>query len=103
LFKTVKIPRPDYEKRGNSDLSVHLRTDQVDSNKINRSLVANFIHYLDSRLNFLVLNKCRIDSIPLWTNQDCFYVCPTKKAVILKHYPDSFVELLIEGNVIDHF
>ena len=66
-------------------------------------MVANFIHYLDSRLNFLVINKCRIESIPLWVNHDCFYVCPTKKSKLLIHYFDSFIELLLEDDVIKHF
>lgn len=36
---------------------------KIDTKKIGRSLVANFIHYLDSRLNFLVIDKCRKDRI----------------------------------------
>lgn len=49
LYKTIKVKRP------------------------------NFIHYLDSRLKFSVVNRCRLSGIPLWGNHDCFYVCPTKK------------------------
>ena len=103
LYKTVQIPRPSFSKPRKSDLSVYLRTDEADKKKIERSLVANFIHYLDSRLNFLVIEKCRINSVPLWTNHDCFYVCPVKKDLILNYYFESFIELLLEDNVIEHF
>lgn len=82
LYKTYKIPRSNFQKSRKSDLSIHLQTNKPDYKKIERSLVANFIHYLDSRLNFLVIDKCRNDSIPLCVNYDCFYVCPTKKSIL---------------------
>ena len=103
LYKTVKIPRASLQKSRKSDLSINLETNEPDYQKIERSLVANFIHYLDSRLNFLVTNKCRLEEIPLWVNHDCFYVCPTKKNRLLDHYFTSFRELLLEDNVIEHF
>ena len=103
LYETKKIPRPSFQKKRNSDLSIHLRTDKADFGKILRSIVANFIHYLDSRLNFLVIDKCRKDSIILWPNHDSFYTNPEKKHVLLKHYFDSFIELLLKEDVLTHF
>ena len=103
VYNTTKILRPSYQKSRNSELSIHLQTDIPNIKKIEQSLVANFIHYLDSRLNLLVISKCRANSILLWTNHDCFYVCPTKKHKLLRYYFDSFVELLIKDNVIEHF
>jgi hypothetical protein len=103
LYETIKIPRPSFQRSRKSDLSINLQTDKPDYKKIERSLVANFIHYLDSRLNFLVINKYRIHSIPLWVNHDCFYMCPTKKYILLNHYFNSFIELLLKDDVIKHF
>ena len=102
-YETIKISRPSFQRLRKSDLSIYLQTDKPDYKKIERSLVANFIHYLDSRLNFLVINKCRMDLIPLWVNHDCFYVCPTKKSRLLEHYFNSFIELLLKDDVIKHF
>jgi hypothetical protein len=103
LYETKKIPRPSFQKKRNSDLSIHLRTDKADFKKTQRSIIANFIHYLDSRLNFLVIDKCRNDSILLWPNHDSFYTNPEKKHVLLKHYFDSFIELLLKEDVLTHF
>lgn len=103
LYQTVKVARPSFQKVRKSDLSIHIQTDEPDYKKISRSLIANFIHYLDSRLNFSVINKCRMSGVVLWTNHDCFYVHPENKNIVLKHYYDSYVELLLESDVVEHF
>lgn len=104
LYKTIKVKRPNFNPSGrDSDLSLHRQTNSPDFNKVQISLIANFIHYLDSRLKFSVVNKCRLSGIPLWGNHDCFYVCPTKKSIVLKHYFDSLIELLLSEQVIEHF
>ena len=101
-MKSGDLKNPNPSGR-DSDLSLHRQTNSPDFNKVQISLIANFIHYLDSRLKFSVVNKCRLSGIPLWGNHDCFYVCPTKKSIVLKHYFDSLIELLLSEQVIEHF
>lgn len=104
LYKTVKIPRPKAGKPArNADLSYHIRTDEVDAAKMKRSLVANFTHFLDARLNFGVINECRKNSIVLWTNHDCFYVSPEHKDKLLEIYFNVFIETLVRRDVLEHF
>ena len=103
MFKTYKLNRTNVNSFRNSNLNMHIQTNEIDFARIERSIVANLCHYLDSRLNLHVINKCRLNSIPLITNHDCFYVCPTKKDEILKYYYDSYVKLLINEDVISYF
>lgn len=103
-YVTAKISRPslDFSQR-KSDLSIYLRTDMPDLSKIKRSVVANYIHYLDSRLNFLVKNKCQINSIPVWGSHDCWYVSALYGNNLKEFYYESYIELLMEENALKHF
>ena len=101
-YEIKKLDRPSFTRRP-KELSFRQRSNKIDLAKIQRSLVANFIHYLDSRLKFMVFQKCYITQIPVWGNHDCFYVSPTDKEILLKIYFESFKELFLSKDVIEHF
>ena len=103
LSKTFKLKRPSLQKVRSPDLSVWVQTDKTDVRKLQISLLANFTHYLDSRLVFLVLYKCYINSVVVYPNHYCFYCCPSNKELLLTFYYESFVELLLSPDLINHF
>jgi hypothetical protein len=102
IYETKKINRFSLKSKRSRELNVRERTNIIDSAKVKRSLVANFMHYLDSRLKFGVFYKCYESGIVVWGNHDCFYVCVTQKDKLLKHYFDVFEALLLSEDVVGH-
>ena len=115
---TIKIPRPTLKTKKKintkklknktyinkkSTINYNIISDSPDFKKIERSLVANLVHYLDSRLCLMVIEQCKINKILVWSNHDCFYVHLKNKKTVLKYYYQSFIKLLLENNVIEHF
>jgi hypothetical protein len=82
---------------------MRIKTKDTDFDKIARLVMANLCHYLDSRLNFMVIDLCLKHQIVIFTNHDCFYVCPTKKPQVLEFYFQSFIDLLVKEDIIEHF
>lgn len=102
-YEIVKIARPSFEKSRKGDLSFQIPTELTDFTKSRRSFIVNLVHYLESRLTFLVIEKCRKARLSLWTNHDCFYIRPTQKQKLLEFYFEAYVELLLNEDVIECF
>lgn len=68
-----------------------------------RSLLPNFIHFLDSRLMTLIVINCKKRNIPIFTNHDCFYV-PIRHGNDLKNiYFSCFKELILDNDCLYSF
>ena len=82
-----------YKQFSNQRIWIRLNDDKVgryffkinlDLNKNKRSLLPNFIQYLDSVLALDVIAQCKDRNIPIMVNHDCFFS-------ILEHDPDLLV------------
>ena len=71
--------------------------------KSSRSAVANFIHFLDSRLCSHVIYKCMKNDVTLWTNHDCFYTSKQNVEQVKRFYFESYKELLLQGDTLSMF
>lgn len=101
---TIRYPNVNPNLKGRmKKLNYSIMTNDLDERKAKQSLIANFIHYLDSRLCLLVIYKCQLQNICIWTNHDCFYVHPNSVAKVIHCYFDSYKFLLLEHNLIENF
>ena len=87
----------------NYDSALQLKTSDVDSEKTRLTVVENFISYLESRLTFSVVAKCRKSRIILWEEHGNFCVQVSKEGIVRGFYYEAVVALLLEGNVIEDF
>jgi hypothetical protein len=99
--KTLK--RPDFSGGREKELTCYIPTGDIDKKKAKRALLANYIHYLDSRLSSRVISKCRREKIPIWVNHDCFYTSTDDFPKLLKFYFESYIELLVVPDLITLF
>lgn len=79
---------------------------EIDFNKIDEveqaiSLLPNFIHSLDAAILVKVVLLCKKQGIKVYTIHDCFYINYENINAIIKNYSASFVEILIDNNVIE--
>lgn len=102
-YEKTPIPRRGLFDGKNYELALHLKTGSVDSEETKLTVVENFISYLESRLTFFVVAKCRKSRIILWEDHGNFNVQIGKEGVVRGFYHEAFVALLLEGNVIEDF
>jgi hypothetical protein len=83
--------------------SYNNRSDKIDYAGHSRSLLPNFIHFLDSRLMTLIILNCKEKNIPIYGNHDCFYV-PISFGEDIKHiYFSCFKELFFNHDCLAYF
>lgn len=99
---TVRYANPSSPKKPRK-LNYSITTNRIDKVKAKRSLIANFIHYLDARLCLSVIFLCKQENICVWTNHDCFYSHPTHATVIRNLYFKAYKTLLLEHDLINRF
>lgn len=78
---------------------------KMDTGKINRpkliiGSVVHFVHFLDATLAHRVILESKKHNIALFTNHDCFYVEHKNTELIKKIYFESFVEIILKGDVL---
>lgn len=83
--------------------SYNLKSESIDYDGHSRSLLPNFIHFLDSRLLSLILVECKKKSIPLYCNHDCFYVPIIFGEEIKNIYFKCFKNLFFETDCLSSF
>ena len=101
LIKTYKF----YNRFNKKNTSVYEKFTHPSDINIRKHMIAtmpNYIHYLDSCLLIDVLNKCienQIECIPI---HDCFYTKPCHMESIRKFYTESFIDIIIKPNNLEH-
>jgi hypothetical protein len=102
-YETKILTRPDFGGGRDKELTCYISTGGIDKKKAKRALLANYIHYLDSRLSSRVISKCMREKIPVWVNHDCFYTAPNHFPKLLEFYFESYIELLITPDLVTLF
>jgi len=80
-----------------------IKSNTIDYAKHRRSLLANFVHFIDSRLLSLVILKCKEKNIPVYTNHDCFYTHASFGNTLKSIYFLCFKELLLSNDCLASF
>lgn len=101
----IRTTKPSFNKKNTKryELSYFVSTNKINKSKSSRAAVANFVHFLDSRLCTKVILKCLKDDIILWTNHDCFYTAKENHEKVKRFYFESYRELLLENNTLAEF
>ena len=105
-YKIIKTFKPQFGgklKKSRSELSYSVPTGNIDKKKAAQGAVANFIHFLDSRLCSEVILKCRLNGIVLWCNHDCFYTPEENHNEVKKYYFEAYKKLLLESETLSEF
>lgn len=102
-YRKTAISRLCVDGMRNLELTVHVKTDVVDSKKTGLTVVANFVSYLESRLNFFVIAECLKSKVLLWQDHSNFNVQIGKESVVCECYYKACVAVLLEKNVVEDF
>lgn len=84
-------------------ISVLMDTNKIDLNKIKRSVVANFIHNLDSEILKKVVTTFRLANKPIWVIHDCFLVNPDDAAFVKNAYFTAFEDCIFKAKPLENF
>ena len=79
------------------------KSNTIDYAKHSRSLLANYVHFLDSRLLTLVVLKCKEKSVPVYTNHDCFFIDVSFADNLKAIYFSCFKELFFNNDCLASF
>ena len=89
--------------KSKTDEIIKINLDKLDLNKNKRSLLPNFIQYLDSALALDVIAQCKHRNIPIMVNHDCFFSILEHDLDLLVFYNLAFFRLILNNNPIEHF
>jgi hypothetical protein len=99
---TSRFPNLDNSSKPRK-LNYSITTNKICKVTARRSLIANFIHYLDSRLCLSVIFLCKQEKICVWTNHDCFYTHPFYETKLKEAYFQAYKTLLLDHDLIERF
>jgi hypothetical protein len=85
------------------EFSYNINSSSIDKKKHRRSIIPNYVHYLNSRLLVNVVLLCKESKIPLFVRHDCLFVHHAHASKIKKIYFDCFKSLIINDDCVKHF
>lgn len=102
-LSNVKLGSERFSSRlysGNKPITISLPTDQLDKVAINRSLMPNLIHSLDSANIQLFVNNLHKENIniPFYTIHDCFASLPNSMGLLEQMVKEAFIEIYFSDN-----
>jgi DNA-directed RNA polymerase len=102
-LSNVKLGKERFSSRlysGNKPITISLPTDQLDKVAINRSLMPNLIHSLDSANIQLFVNNLHKENIniPFYTIHDCFASLPNSMGLLERLVKEAFIEIYFSDN-----
>jgi len=102
-LSNVKLGKERFSSRlysGNKPITISLPTDQLDKVAINRSLMPNLIHSLDSANIQLFVNNLHKENIniPFYTIHDCFASLPNSMSLLETMVKEAFIEIYFSDN-----
>lgn len=99
-FLKKKFQKPNFRNERSQEINSYIALNKIDFIKAKRSFIANYIHYLESRLCSAVINKCKNENICVWVNHDCFYTSPSYFFKLQCFYYESYLELMLNSDAL---
>lgn len=81
-------------------MTVPIESEIRDKRLVSRGCCPHFVHHLDSKICFFVINRCKEENIPLYVRHDCYYSLTGYIPKISLFYFQGFKKYILEEDPV---